>query len=186
MSEQGEERDDVANLYGGAQWDADALRAEARDLFTTLVEVRDALGEMLEPAPYTGPQVTFEKVSRIRTIVARRTHAGSVDIAEAMREYERGMVAMWGRFVSLTLATWAVDNRASLELLPAAWRDGLYVEAVLAILAAGGMVRPAASEGPTTMPIRFEEAVPAHLRPDVAGAVERFARVQSRVVRRGE
>ena len=178
------EQDDPADLYGGAQWDVDTLRAEARDLFTTLVEVRTALNGMLEPS-IGGSQVTPEAVARLRAVVARRTHAGSADIDEAIAGYERDLVDGMRQWVSMTLATWSMANRVALEVLPGAWRDGLYVEAVLAILVGGGLIRPAAPEGPMARPIQFDEVVAAHLRPDVSGALERFARMNSRVVRPG-
>jgi hypothetical protein len=181
----GEHVDDPADLYGGAQWNVDTLRAEARDLFTTLVEVRTALNEMLEPS-IAGSQVTPERVARIRAVVARRTHAGSPDIDEALRGYERDAVEVTRRCVSMTLASWSMANRAALELLPGAWRDGLYIEAILGILFGAGLVRPTAGEGPATMSIEFDRVVPEHLRPDVVGAVQRYARMNSRVVRRGE
>lgn len=184
VGERDDGRDDQADLYGGAQWDVDALRAEARDVFTTLVEVRQALDEMADPR--TPPEELPGRIARLRAVVSRRTHAGSPDVDEAMLRYERDLVATMQQWVALTLGTWAVENRVALDLVPAAWRDGLYIEAILGILFGGGLVRPAAAEGPAGRPIGFEQVVPEHLRPDVRGAVVRFARVNSRVVRPGD
>ncbi len=178
------EHEDQADLYGGAQWNTDTLRAEARDLFTTLVEVRAALAEMVDPrCPATELP---ERVARLNTVVCRRTHAGSSDIDEAVRGYERDIVELMRQWVSLSLASWAITNRVALEVLPTAIRDGLYVEAILGILFGGGLVRPAAALGPAARPIQFEQVVPGHLQPDVSGALERFARMNARVVRPGD
>lgn len=168
----------AADLYTGKQWTRDELRREARDLFTTLVEVRDALAEVAERGD-------LAQLGAVLTLLKRRTHGGSQDVAEALVSVERAELEALVATTCLSVGDWAARHRAELAEIPAAWRDTLTVRAVVGYLLGQRLVRPCLVQGPPCRPLGFDAAVPKHLRPDLVEAVNRSRRIQPGVVGSG-
>lgn len=160
-----------ADLYTGKQWSKDELRREARDLFTTLTEVRDAVAEVLSRS-------NLAQLRAVLDLLERRTYSGSPDIAEALVSVERGELEYLIGTTCLSVGEWTTRYRTELAEIPSGWRDTMMVRAVVGYLLGQRMVRPCLVQVSPGRPLDYEAAVPEHLRPGLAEAVARFRRMQ--------
>ncbi len=124
----------------------------------------------------------FERERWFADRLAAGEDPGVVDAArEALGAADKQVVVRIGAWAFLIVDSFRSTYAAELKELPAAVATRLLMEATIAYLYGFGVMVPAPSSGPGWHPLEWADAVPEHLRPDVAGAVAAHRRVLARL-----